>query len=69
MTVCYYIYKTSHLVSSVIFQEENVTTSNLSQSHRFGSLNDHLQTGLAIAFFFFLAFLLQLNLGFFFDLS
>lgn len=45
-----YIYKTSHLASSVIFQEENVSTGNLSQSYRFGSLNDHFQTGLAIVF-------------------
>lgn len=45
MTVCYYIYKMSHLVSSVIFQEENVSRSNLSQSSRFVSLNDHLKSG------------------------
>ena len=43
MTVCYYIYKMSHLVSSVIFQEENVSRSNLSQSYRFVSLSDHLK--------------------------
>lgn len=33
----------SHLVSSVIFQEENVSRSNLSQSYRFVSLSDHLK--------------------------
>lgn len=43
MTVCYYIYKMSHLVSSVIFQEENVSRSHLSQSYRFVSLNVHLK--------------------------
>ncbi|EDL27185.1 mCG147962 [Mus musculus] len=37
MTVCYYIYKMSHLVSSVIFQEENVSRSHLSQSCRVSS--------------------------------
>ena len=42
-TVSYYIYKMSHLVSSVIFQEENVSRSNLSQSYTFVSLNDHLK--------------------------
>ncbi|EDL79194.1 rCG63002 [Rattus norvegicus] len=37
MTVCYSIYKMSHLVSSVIFQEENVSRSHLSQSGRVSS--------------------------------